>query len=118
MNKLSTKYPLEYLSGLFWAEGSLDMRFDDRYRRPKIKGLTISLKPDAYKKTASKHRRGTIERLELILKILKEKYPSLEYKVYVEKKGLDKGKRTFHIKSMWFIDKIIDINPCNWRIFK
>ena len=118
LNKLSTKYPLEYLSGLFWAEGSLDMRFDDRYRRPKIKGLTISLKPDAYKKIASKHHRGTIERLEQTLKILKEKYPNLEYKVYVEKKGRDKGKRIFHIKSIWFINKIININPCNWRIFK
>jgi len=117
LNNLAMRYPLEYLSGLFWAEGSLVFGIKRRNKRI-TPAILISVKPDSYKKSIALFHKNTYDRLAQALIALKNKHPRLRYTVSVDRKGRDKGKRTYLIRCNSITEPIITMNPSNWKIFR
>jgi len=110
LNALAMKYPIDYLSGLFWAEGSIVIMVGDKLIEPYI---SFGVKTLNGRKNGSSPRKRVDFRLEKALEEIKKLYSNVHYRIYVRKKG----KKTFILKGD-VIKLILYNNPSNYRIFR
>lgn len=80
--------------------------------------MVISLKPGECKKNVALFHKNTCARLTQAINTLKDRYPALKYTVIVSRRGRDKEKKTYIMKSSSVVESILCINPSNWKIFR
>jgi len=114
LNRFATDYPLDYISGLFWAEGSICIKSKGNMAEPFI---SLGVKPLDFRKQRSSLHKNVEFRLERALEKVKEIAPNIRYDIYVRKSGKDKGIKTYIIKGI-VVKLILYNNPSNYRIFK
>jgi len=114
LNRFAIDYPLDYISGLFWAEGSICIKSKGRITEPFI---SLGVKSSNFRKRRSSLHKNMEFRLERALRRVKEVAPNIRYNIYVRKSGKDKGIKTYIIKGN-VIKSILYNNPSNYRIFK
>ncbi len=115
--ELIDRDPLSYISGFFWAEGTIHV---DSRRKKKIIHVNFTIKPDEYKKNPGKFHRGTYERIIYALEKIRETNYSGQkiYRVNTSKSGRNKGLAIITILNKELCKRIVETLPCNWRIFK
>jgi len=114
LDMLAVRYPFNYISGIFWAEGSIIIMVGNRLISPYI---SFSIKPSSSGINNPSPHEGIDFRLGKALEELRKYYPNVRYKVYVGRKGIDEGKRTYILKGD-IVRLILYNNPSNYRFFR
>jgi len=114
LNRFAIDHSLDYISGLFWAEGSICIKSKGNIAEPFI---SLGVKSSDFRKRRSSLHKDVEFRLERALERVKEIAPNIRYDIYVRKSGKDKGIKTYIAKGN-VIKLILHNNPFNYRILK
>ena len=117
LHRLISKSPLDYISGFFWAEGSIFVK--SKGSAIGSHSIILNVRPDNVKRRPGKYHLGTANRVIYALNSIEDNNKTYKsYVVYECKSGKNKGQLTIKIRDYDLAKYIIESLPFNWKIFK